>query len=489
MAPIQCGHVTVPVDYAKPDGPTIKIAVDRVGNSGGKDKRKGALVYSPGGPGLSGLDFPTWATRDLGPYFAKFHKIAEAYDFVGFDPRGVGRSAPISCQEPQQFVKAPKPDPVPENKADKEAQHQRAKAYAEGCKERSGRLLPELKATGGLLPYMSTANTARDLEVLRAALGKGEKDEDKRKLNSYGISYGTYIEAVYATLFPGHVGRMLFDSVENPSQENVGYVSFNTGQNPALKQRWNDWKRWIAEHDATYHIGRTPEDVQKRWEELRNTAKKQPIGGVVGPAELTDFFQTALGFDSRWAKTAKAWSSYLHDDHDNDKLLIEGAGPDLNNTKAAENNDAARTAVVCADTNRWPTWERWDKDWEGWYRDNKGPYPAYNYLPCAVWQVEQQPPIEVKPGGEVPPALIVQSERDGLTPYQGATELHKRLKGSRLITEKDAGSHSVSQLANPCINDRVDAYFLEDDYFLKGQLKGKTDPEKVTCAPHAAPKP
>ncbi|CAM5467251.1 Tripeptidyl aminopeptidase OS=Streptomyces fumanus OX=67302 GN=tap PE=3 SV=1 [Streptomyces fumanus] len=108
--PIQCGWVTVPVDYAKPNGKQIKLAVDRIGNTGTPAQRQGALIYNPGGPGGWGLRFPTRVTNKN----AVWAKAAQAYDFVGFDPRGVGRSAPISCVDPQEFVKAPKPDPVPD---------------------------------------------------------------------------------------------------------------------------------------------------------------------------------------------------------------------------------------------------------------------------------------------------------------------------------------------------------------------------------------
>jgi fermentation-respiration switch protein FrsA (DUF1100 family) len=104
---------------------------------------------------------------------------------------------------------------------------------------------------------------------------------------------------------------------------------------------------------------------------------------------------------------------------------------------------------------------------------------AWMNLPCATWSTKQQTPLDVKTGKGLPPVLIVQSERDAATPYEGAVELHERFKGSRLITEKGAGSHGVTGLVNPCVNERVDTYLLT----------GKTDRRDVTCAPHATPKP
>ncbi|MDT0550019.1 MULTISPECIES: alpha/beta hydrolase [Streptomyces] len=457
--PIQCGYVTVPLDYAKPGGRTIKLAVDRIGSTGSATERQGALVYNPGGPGGSGLKFPRRVTTEN----PLWKKASKAYDFVGFDPRGVGHSAAISCVDPQEFVKAPKADPVPDSEADKRAQRKLAKEYAQGCAERSG----------WMLPYMTTPNTARDIDVIRAALGE-------KKLNYLGVSYGTYIGGVYATLFPTHVRRMIVDSVVNPSREKIWYQA-NLDQDVAFEMRWKDWTAWVAKNDATYHIGDTPQKVQKQWETLRAAAKKHPIGGVVGPAELVGFFQSAPYYDSSWAPVAAVWSAYLAGD---EKQLVEAAGPDLSDTAgniSSENGNAVYTAVECADA-KWPTsWRTWDRDNTRLHKD----YPfmtwanAWMNLPCSTWGARQQTPIEVGADKGLPPTLIVQSTRDAATPYEGAVELHKRLKGSRLITEKDAGSHGVTGLVNACINDRVDTYLL----------KGTVDAQDVTCGPHATPVP
>ncbi|CAM5736803.1 hypothetical protein SALBM311S_08912 [Streptomyces alboniger] len=241
--PIQCGYVTVPLDYAKPYGKQIKLAVDRIGNTGTKKERQGALIYNPGGPGGSGLRFPRRVTTKA-PVWAN---TAKAYDFVGFDPRGVGHSAPISCVDPQEFVKAPKLDPVPDSEADKRTQRKLAREYAEGCYERSGEMLP----------HMTTPNTARDLDVIRAALGE-------KKLNYLGVSYGTYLGAVYGTLFPGHVRRMVVDSVVNPSRDKIWYEA-NLDQDVAFEGRWKDWEDWVAANDATFHLGDTRAEVQAKW--------------------------------------------------------------------------------------------------------------------------------------------------------------------------------------------------------------------------------
>ncbi|WP_405782825.1 alpha/beta hydrolase [Streptomyces sp. NBC_00859] len=457
--PVQCGWVTVPVDYAHPDGRTIKLAVDRAASTGTASQRQGSLVYNPGGPGGSGMRFPIRTTTRS----ALWVNTAKAYDFVGFDPRGVGHSAPLSCVDPQKYVSAPKADPVPDSAADKRVQRKLAAQYADGCEKRSG----------AMLPYMTTPNTARDLDVIRAALGE-------KKLNYLGVSYGTYLGAVYGTLFPGHVRRMIVDSVVDPERSNIWYRA-NLNQDVAFQGRWGDWQNWVAANDATFHIGKTAGAVEQQWVKLRATAKKHPIGGIVGPAELLGFFQNAPYYDSSWAPVAKAWSQYLGGDP---KPLIEAAGPDMSDTAgniSAENGTAVYTAVECADA-KWPT------DWRTWDRDNtrlNKDYPfltwsnAWMNLPCATWPAKQRTPVNVHSGKGLPPVLIVQSTRDAATPYQGAVDLHKRFKGSRLIVEKGAGSHGVTGLVNPCINSRVDSYLLT----------GSTDRRDVTCGPHATPQP
>ncbi|WP_225839476.1 alpha/beta hydrolase [Streptomyces sp. NK08204] len=456
---IKCGWVTVPLDYAHPYGKQIKLAVDHILSTGTEQEHQGALVYNPGGPGGSGLRFPRRVVNSA-PVWVN---IAKAYDFVGFDPRGVGHSAPISCVDPQEFVKAPKADPVPDTEADKTAQRKLAREYAEGCAERSGEMLP----------HMTTPNTARDLDVIRAALGE-------QKLNYLGVSYGTYLGAVYGTLFPGHLRRMVVDSVVDPSRKNIWYQA-NLGQDIAFEGRWKDWEDWVAANDAAFHLGTTRDAVQAKWLDLRATAKKNPIGGVVGPAELISFFQSAPYYDSAWVPVATVFSKYVAG---NTQALVDAAAPNMADTAgniSAENGNAVYTAVECADA-KWPTdWRKWDRDNTRLNQD----YPfmtwanAWMNLPCATWPTKQLTPTDVRTHRGLPPVLIVQSTRDAATPYQGAVELHHRFQGSRLITERDAGSHGVTGLVNPCINTRVDAYLID----------GKLDTSDVTCAPHATPKP
>ncbi|MFM9444173.1 alpha/beta hydrolase [Streptomyces acidiscabies] len=459
---MKCATVEVPLDYARPDGPRIPLTVSRVeathrdpGNSKRRVPRQGALVYNPGGPGGSGLYFP------LIGLVPEWKRIAAAYDLVGYDPRGVGRSAPLSCQDPKNFVKAPSMSPAHPSESYKRERVAQARAYARGCADRSGEALR----------HYHSLNNARDLEVVRAALGE-------EGLTFMGASYGTYFGALYASMFPGHVRRMVFDSVVNPDPAQIWYRN-NLGQSLAFESRWTDVREWIAKHDDVYGLGDTPDAVLRSYERARAQLAAQPAGGVVGPGQLQRAFLQTAYYDDYWPHRARALSEYLKG---RPQQLIGQAGPVREFAAEAENANAVYTAVECNDA-PWPTsWRTWDRDntriarvapFETW--DN-----AWSNLPCAFWTAPRQRPLDVRTApGELPPTLILAAERDAATPYEGALELRRRLAGSVLVTERDAGSHGIGGASNACVNRHLEAYLLE------GRLPGR----RAACAPHAEPKP
>ena len=237
---MQCGTVSVPLDYAHPDGRRIELSVSRARatqkdprNGERKVLRQGALVHNPGGPGATGLYFP------LIGLLPEWKRIAAAYDLVGYAPRGVGRSAPLSCTDPKQFFTGPSQAPAHPSKAYKRERVAKAKAYARGCAERAG----------GALRHYHSLNNARDLDVLRAALGE-------ERLTFMGSSYGTYFGALYATLFPAHVRRMVFDSVVHPGPERIWYRN-NLAQSAAFEDRWQDVREWPGTTPSTGWAGRS----------------------------------------------------------------------------------------------------------------------------------------------------------------------------------------------------------------------------------------
>ncbi|MEU7134190.1 alpha/beta hydrolase [Streptomyces sp. NPDC046261] len=437
---VECGTVSVPLDYAHPRGKHIRLTVSRARATEGGAGRQGAIVFNPGGPGGNGMFYPLLAG------LPQWRNVADAYDLIGYAPRGVGRSAPLSCVDAAGFVKGPTLAPHHPSAAYKKRQLAKARAYARGCARKNGTAMR----------HFTSLNNARDLDVLRAALGE-------RKLNFMGASYGTYFGALYAALFPTHVRRMVFDSIVNPDPRKIWYGN-NLDQSAAFERRWADWRRWVAKHHAVYHLGRTAQEVLAAYEKASKRLEKQPAGGTVGPGQMQGAFLKAGYSDSHWARDARALSAYLRGD---DKPLIALAAPDAGSARAAENENAVYTIVECNDA-------FWPRSWPVWDRDNsklarKAPFEtwsnAFMNLPCAFWQGPRQRPLDVKVARRsgLPPTLMLAAEKDAATPYKGALELQRRIAGSVLVTERGAGTHGIGGGPNACVNDYLEAYLLGGD--------------------------
>ena len=199
----QCTRLTVPLDYAHPEGETIRLAVLRV-PAEQRSRRVGQLVVNPGGPGGSAIEYAAAGSLAFGETIARY------YDIVGMDPRGVGRSTPLECLRTaarDEFLAA---DPSPDDPAEVQGLDKLIREFGDACLARSGELAR----------HMSTVEAAKDMDVLRAALGEP-------KLDYHGASYGTLLGATYADLFPKHVGRMVLDGAIDPS---LSTPEFTLGQ-------------------------------------------------------------------------------------------------------------------------------------------------------------------------------------------------------------------------------------------------------------------
>ncbi|NGO73125.1 alpha/beta hydrolase, partial [Streptomyces boncukensis] len=464
-SPVECGTVSVPVDHAKPDGERIDLTVSRIRATGEPGERRGSLLYNPGGPGGNGMLFPLYP-RALG---GVWKRLNTRYDLVGYAPRGVGRSAPLSCQDPLEFVQGPNRSPRRPSPAYKEERKAQAAAYARGCAQAQG--------TERLRHY-TTPDNARDLDAIRAALGE-------RKLNFLGVSYGTYIGAVYATLFPERVRRLVLDSVVDPSPGKIWYRS-NLDQNPAFERRWGDWKAWAARHHGTYGLGSTPRQVQRAFDEVRDAVDRKPAGGTVGSRELLESYFDVAYADSTWDRHARALAAFRDGDPEPLAALAapggeSGAGDGAADAADAENGNAVYNAVQCADA-------PWPRDWARWDADNSAMAPfapfltwenAWMNLPCAHWKAPSSRPLDVRTEPGTPPSvLLLAATRDAATPYEGALEAQRRLSGASLVTERGAGNHGVAG-GNECVDAHLERYLLQ----------GKTPGDHADCAARSAPQP
>ncbi|MCT9932092.1 alpha/beta hydrolase [Planotetraspora sp. A-T 1434] len=452
-AGIECALVEVPLDHDRPSGKKIKIAVSRK-KATDTAHYQGAMLFNPGGPGGSGLAYPAVMEARLGS------ALAAQYDLVGFDPRGVGSSEPALRCDPH-FFDPVRPDYVPANRAEEATWVKKVRAYSKACDD----------TYGDLLQHMTTVDAAKDIDLIRKALGQNQ-------ISYVGYSYGTYLGATYATLFPARLHRLVLDSIVNPDR--VWYDA-NLDQNHAFEVRAKDFFAWIAKYDATYHLGTAGADVEKAFYAARAKLKATPAEGTVGPDELDDTYLAGGYLKSRWPRLANALSKYVTA---NDTApLIQAFG--LYGDYASDDNTfAVYSAVECSDV-RWPrNWAKWHHDW--WQSYQTAPFltwgNAWFNAQCASWPVRAQNEQRIS-GRWVKDALFFQDTKDAATPYQGGVEMHKLFPASRLVVMDGGGNHGLTGRGNACIDDIWKAYLTD------GTLPASLPGPDVHCAPFADPVP
>ncbi|WP_405762633.1 alpha/beta hydrolase [Streptomyces sp. NBC_01420] len=451
---LQCATVRSPLDHDDPAGRKVTLALTRVPHT--SKTFQGPLLVNPGGPGGSGLSMAPFVAASLPK------AVASQYDVIGFDPRGVGKSRPALDCLPGYFDPV-RPDPVPQSLGGERVNRNRARDFAAACGEK----YPDL------LPYMDTVSAAKDLDVIRRATGA-------RQLNYLGYSYGTYLGAVYAKLFPDRVRRLVLDSNVDP--EGVWYED-NVTQDYAFDTRHKAFAAWVAKYDATYHLGGDPAKVEAAWYRMRDAVKKRPAGKKVGAGELDDTFLPGGYYNGYWPVLAEAFAAYVND---KDEKPLVAAFERFGAVDAdGDNGYSVYTAVQCRDAD-------WPRDWNTWRNDTwrvhaKAPFMAWGNTwynaPCADWPVEPLNPVRVS-NHALPPVLLFQATDDAATPYEGGVTLHRKLRGSRLVVEQGGGNHGVTLSGNACL----DRYLT--DYLAKGTVpragRGEAD---AVCAKTPDPKP
>ncbi|GGX72359.1 alpha/beta hydrolase [Streptomyces minutiscleroticus] len=454
---LQCASLKVPLDHAHPHGRQITLALSRVPHTA--RTYQGPLLVNPGGPGGSGLALAGFVASSLPK------AVAAQYDVVGFDPRGVGGSRPALDCRPGHFAPV-RPDSVPSTPALEKAGLERARAFAKACAERHA----------DLLPHMNTVASARDLDAIRGALGAPE-------ISYLGYSYGTYLGAVYADLYPRRVRRLVLDSVVDPS--GVWYDA-NIQQDHAFGDRHRAFLAWVAGHDAAYGLGTDPARVEDEWYAMRAALARKPAGGKVGAAELEDTFLPGGYFNGYWPHLAEAFAAYVRDK--DDAPLVQAYENFGAVDAAGDNGYSVYTAVQCGDT-AWPRdWNKWRAD--AWAVHAKAPFMTWSNTwynaPCAFWPTV---PARPAPGAadladaDLPPALLFQATDDAATPYRGGALMHRLLRGSGLVVEEGGGNHGITLAGNACLDGHLAAY-LTDGTVPRGD--GEAD---AVCPALPAPKP
>ncbi|MEC3974053.1 alpha/beta hydrolase [Amycolatopsis sp. H20-H5] len=447
----ECGFLKVPMDYSRPKSGEVSIAVSRVKHKGAQ--YQGVMLVNPGGPGGSGLGLSV-----LGKYVP--NHAGDTYDWIGFDPRGVGSSKPaLTCDG--NYFSYNRPGYVPTSPQLEKVWLDRSKGYAKACAK-----------NGPILEHMKTTDAAQDMDSLRKALGE-------KQINFYGFSYGTYLGQVYSTLYPKNVRRMVLDGNVDPRK--VWYEA-NLDQDVAFDKNIKIYFDWVAKYDSVYHLGKTGDAVYKLWTEQQKKLAKTPAGGVIGSDEWTDIFLQAGYYVFGWEDMANAFAGWVQKgDWQTLKALYDSSNP-----PGDDNGFAVYSAVQCSDV-QWPTnWNKWRFD--NWITYFRAPFEtwgnAWFNAPCAFWPAKSGKPVDVD-GSKVAGALLISEELDAATPYAGSLEVRKLFPKSSLISAPGGTTHAGSLSGVACVDDKV------ADYLANGTLpvrqKGNHSDAQCDAVPQPVP--
>ncbi|GGZ98325.1 alpha/beta hydrolase [Streptomyces spiroverticillatus] len=441
----KCTKIKVPLDYAEPDGETIEIAVNKFPATG---EKRGSLFVNPGGPGGSGLGFAP-AIPMVSP------EVGKAYDVIGFDPRGVGESKAVECLDTAAkdayYAAGPTPRPTADGKA---AWRKAAKAMADGCEAKSGKLLP----------HVGTENVARDIDVMRAVLGE-------KKTDYAGVSYGTLLGAYYAEQYPEHIDRMYLDSVMDPARTLPGIIEDNAASFQKAYEAF--LARCAEDKDGDQEpcpMGKDPKATDAAIQKLAKDLEAKPVAAKSDPkrpvsgSDLRDALTEGLGQAASWPKLTKTLGSALKGDLDGVREDADGAHGRKEDGSYGS-TDQSYLAVACqfaTDEDR--SHEALDAALVKATKKSALFGPVDTFRPCADWAAKSAAPArEIKTSG-TQPILLAQNTGDPATPLAWAQAAQKMLGGSALATNEAFGHGYLT--AGAC------TMKVFGDYLAKGTVPG-----------------
>ncbi|MFG2325521.1 alpha/beta hydrolase [Streptomyces sp. NPDC048568] len=436
----QCATMKAPLDYDDPEGDTIDLALIRAESSGAADRRIGSLIFNFGGPGGSGV-------TTLPAFGQDYAKLRTRYDLVSFDPRGVGRSAPVECLDDKQLDTYFQQDATPDDAAERTELVDNTEEFNAACEKNSKKVIP----------HVPTTDAARDMDLMRQVLGDD-------KLYYFGISYGTELGGVYAHLFPKRVGRAVFDAVVDPTQTPE---QGSLGQAEGFQLALDNFAEDCVSKVEDCPIGDTADGVKSRIARLLKDLDRKPIPGIF-PRELTE---TAATGGIAQALYSKDFWEYLTEGleqaYDGDGRVLMVLSDSLNGRNENgqySNITAANVAINCADDK-----PRYDSA----YVESKlpafrkasplfGDFLAWSMLSCTDWAVAgaaDHPDVSA-PGS--PPILVIGNTGDPATPYEGAGRMAEELgEGVGVeLTYKGQG-HGAYDSQDKCVRNAVDGYLLD----------------------------
>ncbi|RLL68192.1 alpha/beta hydrolase [Streptomyces sp. Z26] len=450
----ECTTLKVPLDYGKPDAEAeLKLAVSRKKATGdGGEKRLGSLMVNPGGPGGSAIEYLQQAAAVGFPA-----EVRERYDVVGMDPRGVARSEPVECLSDREMDRFVTTDQTPDDTKEADALVAAYEDFAEGCEQRSS----------GLLGHVSTVEAARDMDVLRAALGDD-------KVSYYGASYGTFLGATYAGLYPRRTGRLVLDGALDPS---LSSRDVNREQTGGFETAFRAFAEDCVKQSDCPLGRKSARDAGERLSAFFEKTDAKPVA-TGSSRELTESLATtgvaqAMYSDVLWPELRTALGAAMKG-KGKDLLALSDAYYERDADGSYANIMYANPAVNCLDL---PPAFAGPEDVEKHVGSFEKASPvfgrgfAWASLNCAYWPTKatgEQHCIEAK---GAPPIVVVGTTRDPATPYAWSQGLAGQLSSGRLLT-RDGDGHTAFMQGSQCVDGAV------ADYLVNG--KAPEDGERCT---------
>ncbi|GAB3192262.1 alpha/beta hydrolase [Nesterenkonia suensis] len=446
----RCATVEVPLDYADPDGETLEIQIIS-SDTGGPDAPH--LLTNPGGPGVSGYDA---VAEDLRYFFTP--ELLENHHVVGFDPRGVHRSAPVECLTDDQMDENRKQVSEADEELDDAAAVEQAREDARWLGEQC------LENTGEVLGHVDTVSAARDMDIIRVALGE-------EQLHYLGFSYGTHLGIAYAEQHPASVGRFVLDGMMDTS---LSDHELSLDQAVGFEEALHAYAEWCATQSDCPVDGEA-QDVVDAVADLFEQVSEEPWeaddGRVVSVSVLVSGFIQPMYFSGGWPMLTRALTEALEQDDLSSFQqwadLAAGREPD---GSYGWKSQLAFRAIMCLDH---PVSEDLDTI-EAEYEERVeaaptfGPYLGHSGILCSEWPVGPvgepgQPQLD-----GVEDILFMGTTGDPATPVQWAEDMHEMVEDSSLLVYEGEG-HLAYRPGNACVTDIVDSYLLTGELFAGRQ--------------------
>jgi pimeloyl-ACP methyl ester carboxylesterase len=437
---LTCAWLTVPLDYANPTGATIRLRVSKATATGPAESRQGSLVVNPGGPGASGLDFAAYVAQGLAP------DVAREFDIVGFDTRGVGRSAPITCMTGAQTTRFLRADPTPDGRAEERRLMSQGARLADGC----------LRMSPAIARHVGSEDTARDLDVLRQALGDD-------RLNWLGFSYGTYLGTLYAEQFPDRVGRFVLDGALDPS---LDIMEVSRGQSSGFQVAMKRFASDCSRRSTCPYPG-SANRVLKGINQLLASIETSPLptgsGRRLVQAEALGAMFYSMYSPSIWSTLRRALQQAKQGNGLGLQSIFDYANERTGPNSYATNMASAFPAIACWDAPPAPGQAGLRSAAAAWSRNARVPEMAramaWGNAVCSRWYGHATREPAPAATTTTAPILVVGTRYDPATPYPWAVALAEQLPTATLLSYVGDG-HTAYGAGSRCVDRAIDTFLL-----------------------------